>query len=497
MYKRKSSGWSQHLDFMGLDILCLEVALFSGALLHVSWQELSHSFAFWSLCLGMAVVDLMVMVLMDAYHGVIRRDSYQELKGVLTQTMYVLLGIVVFVFLIREDHLNMFNVLVPTIPFYAVLCFNMRVLWKEYLRKRLHLKNRTGMLIVASKERIHNVLTKLVNHNYNSYRFVGAALLEDEGDFAEAERELAHIKHGDQEIEALKVVANRSTLISYLINSWVDEVYVDIAAGDPMPVELINEIMGMGITVHVALNSMDQLEARHKNVEWVCGQVTITTSLGYVTGRDLLLKRIMDIAGGLVGCAITGVLTLILAPFIYSASPGPIFFKQMRIGENGRRFWIYKFRSMYMDAEKRKQEVAAAEGQQDHLMFKMEHDPRIIGQVQRPDGSWKKGIGGWIRDLSLDEFPQFFNVLKGDMSLVGTRPPTVDEWERYEPYHRGRMSTKPGITGLWQISGRSKIRDFNQVVQLDREYIENWSLLLDCKILLRTVWVVITRSGAM
>ena len=130
-------------------------------------------------------------------------------------------------------------------------------------------------------------------------------------------------------------------------------------------------------------------------------------------------------------------------------------------------------------------------------MFKMEHDPRIIGQAQRPDGTWKKGIGGWIRDLSLDEFPQFFNVLKGDMSLVGTRPPTVDEWEHYEPYHRGRMSTKPGITGLWQISGRSKIRDFNQVVQLDREYIENWSLLLDCKILLRTVWVVLSRKGAM
>ncbi len=497
MYKRKTSGWSQHLDFMALDILCLEIAWLGSALLRSSWQELCYNTTFWVLCVGMAFIDLLTMVLMDAYHSVIRRDSYKEARGVFNQTLYLTAGLVVFVLLLRNDSINTVQVLMPTLPIYFLLCLNMRVLWKEHLRKHLHLKNRTGMLVVAAQSRLRDVVTALVNHNYNSYRFVGAALLEDEGDFAEAERELAHIKHGDQEIEALKVVANRSTLISYLINSWVDEVYVDIAAGDPMPVELINEIMGMGITVHVALNSMDQLEARHKNVEWVCGQVTITTSLGYVTGRDLLLKRIMDIAGGLVGCAITGVLTLILAPFIYSASPGPIFFKQMRIGENGRRFWIYKFRSMYMDAEKRKQEVAAAEGQQDHLMFKMEHDPRIIGQVQRPDGSWKKGIGGWIRDLSLDEFPQFFNVLKGDMSLVGTRPPTVDEWERYEPYHRGRMSTKPGITGLWQISGRSKIRDFNQVVQLDREYIENWSLLLDCKILLRTVWVVITRSGAM
>ena len=497
MYKRKSSGWSQHLDFMALDILCLEIAMISGALLHVSWSSLAHSFVFWSLCVGSGVVDLMVMVLMDAYHSVIRRDAYRELRVVLKQTMYVTIGIIVFVFLMREDELNMINVLVPAVPFYTMLCFSMRVLWKEYLRQRLHLKNHTGMLVVAEPDRLRGVVTELVNHNYNSYRFVGAALLDDQADIPAVEAGLADIMQGDKKIDALRVVATRNTLIQYLINSWVDEVYIDIPAGDAMPVALINEIMGMGITVHVAMNEMDQIEARHKNVEWVCGQVTITTSLGYVTGRDLLLKRLMDIAGGLVGSVITLLLTIVLGPFIYAASPGPIFFKQTRIGENGRKFSIYKFRSMYMDAEKRKQEVAASQGEEDHLMFKMEHDPRIIGQKQKPDGTWEKGIGGWIRDLSLDEFPQFFNVLKGEMSLVGTRPPTVDEWERYEPYHRGRMSTKPGITGLWQISGRSKIRDFNQVVQLDREYIENWSLLLDCKILLRTVWVVLTRKGAM
>lgn len=219
--------------------------------------------------------------------------------------------------------------------------------------------------------------------------------------------------------------------------------------------------------------------------------------LAYARKRDLLLKRLMDIAGGLAGSLLTLVLSVLLGPLIYAASPGPVFFSQVRIGENGRKFRMYKFRSMYPDAEKRKREVAAAQGQADHLMFKMEHDPRIIGQKQRPDGSWKKGIGGWMRELSLDEFPQFFNVLRGDMSLVGTRPPTMDEWERYTPYHRGRMSVKPGITGLWQVSGRSRIRDFDRVVQLDHEYIENWSLLLDCKILLRTVWVVLARKGAM
>ena len=153
---------------------------------------------------------------------------------------------------------------------------------------------------------------------------------------------------------------------------------------------------------------------------------------------------------------------------------------------------MYKFRSMYMDAEERKQELMDQNEMSDGMMFKMENDPRIIGSEKGPG----KGIGNFIRKTSLDEFPQFFNVLKGDMSLVGTRPPTVDEWEQYNFHHRGRMSVKPGLTGLWQVSGRSEITDFDEVVALDQEYIENWSLGTDIKILLKTVMVVVTGAGA-
>ena len=158
---------------------------------------------------------------------------------------------------------------------------------------------------------------------------------------------------------------------------------------------------------------------------------------------------------------------------------------------------MYKFRSMYLNAEERKKELMEKNRISDGRMFKLDWDPRIIGSKELPDGTLKKGIGNFIREWSLDEFPQFFNVLKGDMSLVGTRPPTVDEWEKYELHHRARLAVKPGITGLWQISGRSKITDFEEVVQLDMQYINQWSIGLDIKILLKTVGAVFGKNGSM
>ena len=215
----------------------------------------------------------------------------------------------------------------------------------------------------------------------------------------------------------------------------------------------------------------------------------LTSSINMASWRQAFFKRAMDIAGGIVGCILTGLLYMIVAPCIYIQSPGPIFFSQVRIGRNGRRFKLYKFRSMYMDAEERKKELMNQNRVQGGMMFKIENDPRIIGGAN--------GIGNFIRKYSIDEFPQFWNVLKGDMSLVGTRPPTVDEWEKYDLHHRARLSIKPGITGMWQVSGRSEITDFEEVVKLDREYITEWKPALDMRILMKTVQVVLGKGGAM
>jgi len=192
---------------------------------------------------------------------------------------------------------------------------------------------------------------------------------------------------------------------------------------------------------------------------------------------QILIKRLVDIAGALVGMALNAILFPVLALAIKLDSPGPIFFAQQRVGENGRLFSLYKYRSMTVDAEERKKELAD-QNELDGAVFKLTNDPRVTR------------VGRLLRKLSLDELPQFWNILKGEMSLVGTRPPTPAEVAEYQLQHYRRLSIKPGLTGMWQVSGRNQITDFDQIVALDTKYIDQWSLWLDFKIILKTVVVL-------
>ena len=305
-------------------------------------------------------------------------------------------------------------------------------------------------------------------------------------------------KSGIGEVIAdVPVTSDRDTVLDYLCDKWVDEVYFALPQGFPTPNYLIDKLTEMGIAVHVELDPAGSESWQIRQVQYVGGKLVQTISMTNVSTRNLLAKRIMDIAGGIVGCLLTGILTLIIGPLIYIQSPGPIFFAQIRVGKNGKKFKMYKFRSMYPDAEARKAELMKMNRVQDGMMFKLDADPRIIGCKILPDGTVKKGIGNFIRDFSLDEFPQFYNVLRGELSLVGTRPPTVDEWEKYQYHHRARLAIKPGITGLWQVSGRSQVTDFEEVVKLDTKYIREWDMGMNLKILLKTVLVVLGRKGSM
>lgn len=196
----------------------------------------------------------------------------------------------------------------------------------------------------------------------------------------------------------------------------------------------------------------------------------------------LMLKRALDIAGSLVGLILCGLVYVCYAPLLWWESPGPVFFKQKRGGHNGRIFTAYKFRTMCVDAEERLPHLAPRNGVTG-VMFKMQNDPRVVP------------CGRIMRRTHLDELPQFWNVLKGEMSLVGPRPNPAREVMGYDYHHQRRLSMKPGITGVFQVNGHAAISDFEEVVKLDCEYIDNWSLWLDCKIILKTLLKVVRADG--
>jgi exopolysaccharide biosynthesis polyprenyl glycosylphosphotransferase len=239
----------------------------------------------------------------------------------------------------------------------------------------------------------------------------------------------------------------------------------------------------MGLTVRMLLDLYDLKIAKTylSNIGTLPMLTFDTVSLNQT---QLLLKRLMDIVGALIGILITGFISIFITIAIKLDSPGPVIFAQDRVGLNGRTFKLYKFRSMCIDAEEKKRELRQYNQVDGGLMFKIKNDPRVTR------------VGRFIRKTSIDELPQFINVLRGEMSLVGTRPPTLDEVSKYENYQRRRISIKPGLTGLWQVSGRSSILDFDEVVKLDTKYIDEWSIWLDIKIIIKTFLVIFKRKGA-
>lgn len=286
-----------------------------------------------------------------------------------------------------------------------------------------------------------------------------------------------------EEINGIRVGANAHTMMEYIKNEIADEVYLDLDYQTKIGYKtMVMELEDMGVTVHMRLELLETFNDFDAAMGHL-GTIPVVTFANRIFDyKAMLVKRIMDIAGSIVGMIFLLIAMIIFGPIIKLTSPGPIFFKQKRVGKGGRYFYIYKFRSMYQDAEKRLKELTS-QNEMSGFMFKMEGDPRITP------------IGKFLRKTSIDELPQFINVFKGDMSLVGTRPPTVGEFKQYHGHHKRRLSMKPGITGMWQAYGRDTVTDFEEVVKMDLEYIDNWNLGMDIKILGKTVVTLFTTKG--
>ena len=424
MNRKKKYGWWKHIDFMIIDLICIQIAyLVSYFFRHDTLRLYRETSLYAHVNILLIIIDICYVLLRSTYKNILKRSFIREIESVLVHNIVMWGLVMAYLYVTKQAFWFSRQVFLTSFGFTIIFMLVGRFLWKLNVRR---------------------IVWK----------------------------------------------GNKDNLLTYVQKNVIDEVMIKLSQDDKEVNELTWTLLQMGVVVHIALDYTDNA-LPNRTIERIGGYTCMTTSINTASSIPMGLKRLTDIAAGLVGCAITGIAFIFVAPLIYKASPGPIFYCQERVGKNGRRFKMYKFRSMYMDAEERKKELMAQNKMQGN-MFKMDNDPRIIGSEKGPG----KGIGNIIRSLSIDELPQFYNILRGDMSLVGTRPPTVDEVAAYDLHHKVRLSMKPGLTGMWQVSGRSEITDFEEIVRLDAYYIENWSLKLDLKIILKTFKVVFAKEGA-
>ena len=453
----KSKSFFKHFNFFILD----EFLLLSAFIFSCLIRNIFDDFYFDQLYINVAVVifftQFFISLFTEEYRNIMHRGYYVEFIETIKNSLIVSSFVILYMFLTQSSTLFSRATLILFFMASIVFVYIGRVLLKTKINSNKK-SNKKSLVLVGKKEEIKKAIE---NFSQGEYEIKGVFLTDS--------KVLNKPMKNIQIIEDFKNFSRLNAVEDVLFFDEDNDIY--------------EHCMDMGITVHeVVLSS--KLSPSVVYVDEFAGYGVITRRLYDDTSNNMIAKRIIDIVVSLFGMLVVAILTILVGPFIYFSDPGPIFFVQNRVGKNGKRFRLYKFRSMYKNADDLKKELMS-KNEMDGLMFKIENDPRIIS-----------GIGTFIRKTSIDEFPQFFNVLKGDMSVVGTRPPTEDEYEKYDFHHMRRLSIKPGITGLWQISGRNEIKSFEEVVKLDNKYIDEWSLGLDFKIMLKTIYVLFTGKGA-
>ena len=467
MYRRTSYGWAKHLDFILLDTLCLQIAFLLAYYYRFgSFGVYGRRSAYRTSGLVLLFLSIFVAIFFNTMHNVLRRSVWEEIKNTIIQCGLVFAAIVVLLFTSKDsDHVSRI-VMYMTVSLYVIFSFVTRLVYKKVVIAHKKSARNRGMLLVGDKEGIKQALEAFEAHPEAGIDVRGLVLLDS--------------NETESAIKGFSIVTDPQNAGEYIRNEWIDEVYIAVKDFSLLPEELLTQCDEMGVTIHQQMFVGRDIRGKQW-VEKIAKQPVLTTSISIPEPREIMLKRASDIVAGALMSIAAGVILLIVAPSIKKSSPGPILLKQERIGLNGKKFRMFSIRTMYMDADKR---LKAWKENHENEKLTAKTDPRIIGNVDE-----KTGVGFFLRHWGLDELPKGFNVFLGSMSLVGTRAPSVSEWENYEFRHRARLSCKPGITGLWQASGRSKTMTFEEATALDTEYIANWSIGLDLKILLKTIGV--------
>jgi exopolysaccharide biosynthesis polyprenyl glycosylphosphotransferase len=475
MYKDQHK-WIQLALMLADGIITIFSFVLSGLLRYRSMLLFSQSVNFRELIFIAVLSSFIAFVLSKMYSEFFNRGYLRELQHV---TIYALL-VMLFVSFYSFTTKNVMALSRLTLLFFflinLVMMYILHTLIKKASACRARGQHGWKMLVVTDSESL-DATCRNIQQSEVKDRAVGIILLD---------KQLATC----DQLGKIPIIDPSVNCMEYIAHKAVDEVLLSISEtlfqSEDVQALLAN-IVKTGAVLSLKLNF--PIRNAIKEEPYVSRLLKFgDTYIMSFANREydylmILIKRLMDIVGSLIGLAITAVLSPFLAAAILHESPGPLFFRQKRVGRNGRIFTMIKFRSMVADAEQTKASLMKKNEMKGPL-FKVNNDPRITR------------VGKFIRKTSLDELPQFFNVLKGDMSLVGTRPPTLDEYQQYTSAQKKRLSFRPGLTGIWQVSGRSNIVDFDDVMKMDLDYIQEWSIYMDIRLILKTIIAVLLGKGA-
>jgi exopolysaccharide biosynthesis polyprenyl glycosylphosphotransferase len=449
--------WQEIILILVGDLTAWAISWYVARYLNQFYLPLPPQFIWWtwftipSVFWLFAVTGLILFAYGGLYNSLKHSQNYLR-AGKLISYVYVSFLVIAYLY---DPKLDLPRSLFFTTWFLSVsLTIAIRLLLTLILRLGFASRHQTSVFIIAPASRLYRLKKILAQRSV--YRIVGASLAST-----------AHTK----------------TTLQTIINSGATEVLAENLPQTKLASNLYWQLRRYGINLRLIPSSLEILHRRGVS-EIYAGIPTLRVEIPFLLGWDYRLKRFLDVVGALVGIIILAPVFMTIAIAIKLSSPGSIFFRQERIGLHGKVFHIWKFRTMITNASAMQTDLEAKNQIKDGIMFKIQKDPRIIP------------IGHFLRRTSLDELPQLFNVLSGQMSLVGPRPLPLRDVERFDSWHHIRHQVLPGITGLWQISGRSDIEEFDDAARLDLYYIDNWSLNLDLDILLETIRVVLFGKGA-
>lgn len=439
---------------------------------------------FWLFLILFSLIWLLCLAFAGTYHRHVMADGYELYAKIINASLLTIISYCSLAFIFKLALPRTALIIAPVIAFF------LDIIARWQMRQALHRHRSKGSckyrtVVIGSSDGINKALQTM--RNCMNWGYEPVAVCPIEADPASKDAYVVTSYTPDANIEGsskLKVIPFNSAFPRICESLGVQEVYVaDVLSRDSEMLHglsLAVESLGMELALAVSLADVSGHRLYLQNTT---EQPVLLASLPQYTGAANVIKRLLDIIGSLCALIISSPILLGVAIAIKLDDGGPVFFSQTRIGLHGKPFKMYKFRSMVTNAEELKKKLAEETGQEDRFIFKMKDDSRITK------------VGHFIRKTSLDEFPQFYNVLKGDMSLVGPRPALPEEVARYGSLYSARLLVKPGITGPWQVSGRSDLSQ-EQSEYLDVSYIENWSIAGDLAILAKTVMVIFTGRGS-